>query len=114
LRYRNIPAQIFKLKVTVPRVIRKHKEALTKEDIIRILEACSDSLKLKTYLLFLAATGYVCSINTELSAIAQNQTGAGNMTGGGQNMTLQEEGTNGMNKTAGRNETAGDGGASPS
>jgi hypothetical protein len=36
------------------------------------------------------------------------------MTGGGQNMTLQEEGTNGMNKTAGRNETAGDGGASPS
>ena len=47
----------FKLKVTVPRVVRKHKEALAKEDIIRILEACSDSLKLKTYILFLAATG---------------------------------------------------------
>ncbi len=47
----------FKLKVTIPRVVRKHKEALTKEDIIRILEACSDSLKLKTYILFLAATG---------------------------------------------------------
>jgi integrase len=47
----------FKLKVTIPRVVRKYKEALTKEDIIRILEACSDSTKLKTYILFLAATG---------------------------------------------------------
>jgi integrase len=46
-----------KLKVKTPRVIRSDKEALTKEDIRIILDACSYSLKLKTYILFLAATG---------------------------------------------------------
>lgn len=46
----------FKLKVKMPRVVMQYKEALAKEDIIKILEACG-KLKLKTYLLFLAATG---------------------------------------------------------
>jgi len=46
----------FKLKVKFPKVVRKHKEALSKEDIIKFLESCT-AIKLKTYLLFLAATG---------------------------------------------------------
>jgi integrase len=49
----------FKLKVKMPRVVMQYKEALTKEDIIKILEACG-KFKLKTYLLFLAATGCLC------------------------------------------------------
>jgi integrase len=46
----------FKLKVKLPRIIRRSKEALSKEDVIDILNACSD-IKLKTYVMFLAATG---------------------------------------------------------
>jgi integrase len=47
----------FKLKVKLPKVIRKSKEALSKEDIIDILNACSD-IRLKTYVMFLAAGGF--------------------------------------------------------
>jgi integrase len=46
----------FKLKVRIPKVVRRSKEPLTKEYIVKLLESCS-SLKLKTYLMFLAATG---------------------------------------------------------
>ncbi|MFL6434797.1 MAG: tyrosine-type recombinase/integrase, partial [Nitrososphaeraceae archaeon] len=46
----------FKLKVKLPRIIRRNKEALSKEDVIDILNACSD-IKLKTYVMLLAATG---------------------------------------------------------
>jgi integrase len=46
----------FKLKVKLPRTIRKSKEALSKEDIAEILNAASD-IRLKTYVLLLAATG---------------------------------------------------------
>jgi integrase len=46
----------FKLKVKLPKAIRKNKEALSKEDITDILNHCSD-LKLKTYVMLLAATG---------------------------------------------------------
>jgi integrase len=46
----------FKLKVKFPRVVRKEIQALTKEDIINILNACSD-IRLKTYVMLLAATG---------------------------------------------------------
>jgi integrase len=46
----------FKLKVKLPKIVKRHKEALSKEDIIKLLETCTD-IKLKTYLLFLAATG---------------------------------------------------------
>jgi integrase len=45
----------FKLKVKMPKVIRQDKEALPKEDIVEILNACSD-IKLKTYVMLLAAT----------------------------------------------------------
>jgi integrase len=46
----------FKLKVRLPRAIKKNKEALTKDDIRDIILACSDA-RLKTYLMCLAATG---------------------------------------------------------
>jgi integrase len=47
----------FKLKVKIPRAIKKSKEALSKEDVIDILNACSD-IRLKTYVMLLAATGF--------------------------------------------------------
>jgi integrase len=47
----------FKLKVKIPKVIRKNKEALSKDDVIDILNACSD-IRLKTYIMLLAATGF--------------------------------------------------------
>jgi integrase len=46
----------FKKKVKIPRVVNQYKEALTREDIIKILEVCKD-FKLKTYLICLAVTG---------------------------------------------------------
>jgi integrase len=46
----------FRLNVKLPRVARQYKKALSKEDIVKMLEACS-KFKLKTYLIFLAATG---------------------------------------------------------
>lgn len=46
----------FKLKVKMPKVVRQTKEAISKEDIVNILNACS-AIKLKTYVMFLAATG---------------------------------------------------------
>jgi integrase len=46
----------FKLKVKLPRIVRRSKEALSKEDIINILNACSD-IRLKTYVMLLAGTG---------------------------------------------------------
>jgi integrase len=38
----------FKLKVKLPKVIKKKKEALSKEDIIEILNVC-DNIRLRTY-----------------------------------------------------------------
>ena len=52
----DISPRKFKLKVKIPKVIRHNKEALSKEDVIDILNACSD-IKLKTYVMLLAATG---------------------------------------------------------
>ena len=52
----DISPRKFKLKVKIPKVIKKSKEALSKEDIIDILNACSD-IRLKTYVMLLAATG---------------------------------------------------------
>jgi integrase len=52
----DISPRKWQLKVKMPRAVRTHKEALSKEDIQTILNSCS-SIKLKTYLLFLAATG---------------------------------------------------------
>jgi integrase len=52
----DISPRKFKLKVKLPKVIRKSKEALDKQDIIHILNSCSD-IRLKTYVMLLAATG---------------------------------------------------------
>jgi integrase len=52
-----ISARKFKIKVKLPKVIRKNKEALPKEDVIDILNACSN-IRLKTYIMFLAAGGF--------------------------------------------------------
>jgi integrase len=46
----------FRLNVILPRVTRQYKKALSKEDIVKMLESCS-KFKLKVYILFLAATG---------------------------------------------------------
>lgn len=46
----------FKLRVRLPRRINKQKEAIDKEDVRKILNACTD-IREKTYLMFLAATG---------------------------------------------------------
>ena len=45
-----------KLKVKLPKIIRKNREALSKEDIVEILNACSD-IRLKTYVMLVASTG---------------------------------------------------------
>jgi integrase len=52
----DISPRKFKIKVKLPKTVRKNKEALSKEDIIDILNACSD-IRLKTYVMLLAATG---------------------------------------------------------
>jgi integrase len=52
----DISPRKFKLKVKLPKVIRRNKEALSKEDIVNILNTCSD-IRLKTYVMLLAATG---------------------------------------------------------
>jgi integrase len=46
----------YRLKVRQPKVIRQHKEALTKEDIAKILQACVTP-KLRIFVHFLAVTG---------------------------------------------------------
>jgi integrase len=46
----------FKLKVRLPKVVTKNKEALSKEDIVDILNTCS-KISLKTFVMFLASTG---------------------------------------------------------
>jgi integrase len=46
----------FKLKVKIPKAVRRSKEPLSKDTIVKILEACSN-IRLKAYVLFLAATG---------------------------------------------------------
>ncbi|MBV9179191.1 MAG: tyrosine-type recombinase/integrase, partial [Nitrososphaeraceae archaeon] len=52
----DISPRKFKLKVKIPKSVRKSKEALSKEDIIDILNTCSD-IRLKTYVMLVAATG---------------------------------------------------------
>lgn len=53
----DISPRKFKLKVRLPKIVRKNKEALSKEDVVDILNACSD-VRLKTYVMFLAAGGF--------------------------------------------------------
>lgn len=53
----DISPRKFNLKIKMPKVIKKSKEALSKEDVIDILNASSD-IRLKTYVMLLAATGF--------------------------------------------------------
>jgi integrase len=46
----------FKMKIKLPRVVKRSKEAISKEDIVDILNFCSD-IRLKTYVMLLASTG---------------------------------------------------------
>ena len=46
----------FKLKVRLPKAVNKNKEAISKKDVIDILNNCSD-IRLRTYIMLLAATG---------------------------------------------------------
>ena len=52
----DISPRKFKMKVKLPKVVRKKKEALSKEDIVNILNTCSD-IRLRTYVMLLGATG---------------------------------------------------------
>jgi integrase len=58
----------YKLKVKYPRVVRQDKEALTKEDVAKIIQSCT-SYKLKIFIHFLAVSGCraseACSIRLE-------------------------------------------------
>jgi hypothetical protein len=71
----------------------------------------------KPLVIGLMIIGLVSLSSLSVSAVAQNQTGGNktdNMTAGGGNMTLQEEGTSGINKTVARNQSAGGGGSASS
>ena len=52
----DISPRRFKLKVKLPKIIRKKKDALSKEEIIEILNVC-DNIRLRTYVILLATTG---------------------------------------------------------
>jgi len=52
----DISPRRFKLKVKLPRTVRRNKEAISKEDIVEILNTASD-IRLKTFTMLLAATG---------------------------------------------------------
>jgi integrase len=52
----DISPRKFKLKVKMPKTVRQNKEALSKEEIADILNVSSD-IKLKTFVMLLAATG---------------------------------------------------------
>ena len=52
----DISPRRFKLQVKLPRIVRKKKAALSKEDIVEILNVC-DNIRLRTYVTLLAATG---------------------------------------------------------
>jgi integrase/recombinase XerD len=52
----DISPRRFKLKVKLPRIVRRNKEVISKEDIVEILNAASD-IRLKSYVMLLAATG---------------------------------------------------------
>jgi integrase len=73
----DISPRRFKLKVKLPKVVKKEKEALDKEDIIEIINACSD-IRLKTYVMLLAASGLralealsirVCDVNFDTDPV---------------------------------------------
>jgi hypothetical protein len=72
----------------------------------------------KPLILGLVIIGLMAFSGPSISASAQNQSAGGSMTGenvtaGGQNETLQVEGTSGLNQSVARNESVGGGGVEP-
>jgi integrase len=58
----------FKLKIRLPKNVKRNKEAIDKNDVVNILNGCSD-IKLKTYVMLLASTGLRA---TEALSISKN------------------------------------------
>jgi integrase/recombinase XerD len=52
----DISPRKFKIKIKLPKVVRKKKEAVSKEDVVDILNIC-DNIRLRTYVMLLASTG---------------------------------------------------------
>lgn len=52
----DISPRRFKLKVKLPKTVKKEQQALDKNDIIEIINSCSD-IRLKTYVMLLVASG---------------------------------------------------------
>jgi len=52
----DISPRKFKIKVRLPKMVKRNKEAISKEDVTEIINQCSD-MRLKTYVMLLAATG---------------------------------------------------------
>jgi integrase len=50
----------FKMKIKLPREIKREKEGMTKDQVREILAACDD-IRLKTFVMFLASTGWRAS-----------------------------------------------------
>lgn len=50
----------FKMKIKLPKEIKREKEGITKDQVREILSACDD-IRLKTYVMFLASTGWRAS-----------------------------------------------------
>ncbi len=50
----------FKMKIKLPRDIKREKQGLTKDQVRVIIAACDD-IRLKTYVMFLASTGWRAS-----------------------------------------------------
>jgi integrase len=50
----------FKMKIKLPREIKREKEGITKDQVREMLAACDD-IRLKTYVMFLASTGWRAS-----------------------------------------------------
>jgi integrase len=50
----------FKMKIKLPKEIKREKEGITKDQVREILAACDD-IRLKTYVMFLASTGWRAS-----------------------------------------------------
>ncbi|MPZ05297.1 MAG: tyrosine-type recombinase/integrase [Nitrososphaeraceae archaeon] len=46
----------FRLRVKIPKISKRKKDALSKTEVINIINSCSD-IRLKTYVLLLATTG---------------------------------------------------------
>jgi integrase len=52
----DISPRKFKIKVRLPKMVKRNKEAISKEGVTIIINQCSD-MRLKTYVMLLAATG---------------------------------------------------------